>query len=211
MNDNKTVKLVCGHCGNKTPHRIVFRHLNRKLFDETDEKKYYEEFETTAVICGTCEGVSLLGDFKMNLHGFIQFYPRLYPNSGKLGNGIPDNIQKIYSEIWSIKQTAPSAFVGQIRRALEYLCKDKKAKGKNLFEQLNSLINMKILPETIAEMTDLIRKVGNIGVHATEEDIDIWDADLIDDFFRTIVEYVYIAPEKVQRLKNRMSVSKTEN
>lgn len=206
--DNKAqVISVCGHCGNRTPHRIVFEHTNSMLYDEIDEKKLFEPFKYIALICGTCEGLSILGGFEHELHGFIQFYPRLYPKSGELGLGIPESIRKIYSEIWPIKKNAPSAFVGQIRRALEYLCKEQKAKGKNLFEQLNSLSEMKILPATLTEMTDLIRKVGNIGVHASDEDISIWDAELVDEFFRTVIEYVYIAPNKVQRLKRSLEHS----
>jgi hypothetical protein len=52
----------------------------------------------------------------------------------------------------------------------------------------------------------LLRRVGNIGAHAMEEDVSIWDAELVDDFFRSVVEYVYIAPAKIRRMQERLHV-----
>jgi hypothetical protein len=63
-----------------------------------------------------------------------------------------------------------------------------------------------IFPGYFAEITDLMRHVGNLGSHASDKDVDFWDAELLDDFFRSIVEYVYIAPSKIQRLRQRISV-----
>jgi hypothetical protein len=48
-----------------------------------------------------------------------------------------------------------------------------------------------------------MRHIGNLGSHAGDKDVDFWDAELLDDFFRSAVEYVYIAPSKIERLKQR--------
>ncbi len=202
-----TTILICGHCGNKTPHEIIFEHSHNRLFDEIDGKKVFETFKYCCVKCATCKGISLLGGFKPEVLDLIQLYPRLYPKSGELGRGVPERIRRIYNEIWPIKQKAPGAFAGQIRRALEYLCSEQKAGGRTLVDQLRFLSDKGVLPETLAQMTDLIRKVGNIGVHASEEDIDVWDAELIDEFFRSVVEYVYVAPRKVELLRQKLKGS----
>jgi hypothetical protein len=103
-----------------------------------------------------------------------------------------------------LRRTAPNAFAGQIRRALEYVCQDQNAAGRTLFHQLEDLANRGLLPAALAETTAILRKAGNIGVHADEEDIDVWDAELIDELFRLVIEYVYIAPAKTKRLQTRM-------
>jgi hypothetical protein len=48
-------------------------------------------------------------------------------------------------------------------------------------------------------MTDLMRRVGNLGAHAGDEEVDFWDAELLDEFFRLVVDYVYITPSRIER------------
>jgi len=120
---------------------------------------------------------------------------------------VPERILKLYEEIWPLRHLAPNAFASQIRRALEFICRDQKAQGNNLFQQLKDLVARGTFPGYFAEITDLMRHIGNLSAHAGDEDIDFWDAELLDDFFRSIVEYVYIAPLKIQRLKDRISRS----
>jgi hypothetical protein len=49
-----------------------------------------------------------------------------------------------------------------------------------------------------------------MGAHATDEDLSQWDAELIDDFFRSVVEYVYVAPAKIRRMQRRLAVSSSD-
>lgn len=50
-----------------------------------------------------------------------------------------------------------------------------------------------------------MRYIGNLGAHASDHEIDTWDAELLDDFFRSVVDYVYIVPSKIERLKQRFA------
>ena len=50
-------------------------------------------------------------------------------------------------------------------------------------------------------MTDILRALGNIGSHAGEETILPEHVDVIDEFFRAVIEYVYIGPFKVREFK----------
>lgn len=36
-----------------------------------------------------------------------------------------------------------------------------------------------------------------------DEELTIWDAELIDDFFRATLEYVNVAPPKIRRMEDR--------
>jgi hypothetical protein len=94
--------------------------------------------------------------------------------------------------------------VGQIRRLLEFICNDQGASGKTLFDKLNHLTSKGIFPGYFANITDLLRRVGNMGAHAMPEDVSVWDAELIDDFFRSVIEYVYVAPAKIKRMRERL-------
>jgi hypothetical protein len=47
--------------------------------------------------------------------------------------------------------------------------------------------------------------LGNLGAHALENvEITSYDASLANDFFRAIIEYVYVAPGKVDSFKKRL-------
>ena len=50
-----------------------------------------------------------------------------------------------------------------------------------------------------------MRQIGNLGAHAGDGEVDFWDAELLDDFFRAVVEYVYVVPSKIARMKQRIS------
>jgi hypothetical protein len=117
---------------------------------------------------------------------------------------IPERIYTIYQEVWPLRHRSPTAFIGQIRRLLEFVCKDKNASGTDLFDKLEDLVTKGVFPGYFAEITDLLRKIGNLGAHADDRELSVWDAELVDDFFRSVVEYVYVAPAKIKRMQRRI-------
>jgi hypothetical protein len=208
---NNLIRL-CPHCNNVTPHQYIVDCAVNKLYDEIkvddgENQIIIEKFVYYFLQCSTCQDYSLIGGFELELPQSPSQYPVLYPESDELGLDVPQKIVKVYREASRIRHQAPNAYAGQIRKALEFLCKDQNASGSNLYKQINSLVVKGIIPPTLAEMTSLIRLLGNLGVHATDDDVNVWDVQLIDDFFRSIVEYVYVAPSKIARLKSRLEQS----
>lgn len=201
---------LCPHCNNVAPHQLIYDGVVSKLYDEiqvsdAETRKILENFVYILLQCSTCQDYSLIGGFNLELPESQSQFPVLYPDSDDLGSSVPEKLRKVYGEASRIRRKAPNAYAGQIRRALEFLCKDQEATGGNLYEQLKSLVAKGVIPPTLAEMTTLIRLLGNLGVHATDDEVSIWDAQLIDEFFRSIVEYVYVAPSKIARLKSRLT------
>lgn len=210
--------FLCCHCGNRTPHSRVFEHTGSVLY-EVIERRYYEPFNFHCYVCGTCSGLSLLGCFaheKPEQDDDAPPLPRLYPIgpdidppphtvSGK--NPIPLSVRHAFRQAWPLRHTAPAAFANQIRRTLEFICEDQQAQGKNLYQQLEDLASKGVFPGGLADIATLVRMLGNIGSHASEKEISIWDAELLDALFRMLLEYVYLGPARVKRLKARMSSS----
>ncbi len=104
----------------------------------------------------------------------------------------------------NLKHQAPNAFGNQIRRCLEFICNDKRADGKNLHEKLLSLSKKELLPGAYKDISNIIRIVGNIGSHLTDRELDYWDVELLDEFFKIIIDYIYIIPTKLKRLEQRI-------
>ena len=60
-------------------------------------------------------------------------------------------------------------------------------------------------------MSYVLRLLGNIGAHASQQPVKPGHVRVIDEFFRAIVEYVYIAPQKIKQLKDQLSRLKSAN
>jgi hypothetical protein len=187
------------------------------LYDEIIDELVYDRFRYEAYTCGTCKGLSLLGCFEYEALDIPEGLPlpRLYPIGPDIdpprhtvleGNAIPPAVRNAFRDAWPLRHTAPSAFANQIRRTLEFICEDQKADGKTLSAQLQDLVNKGVFPQGVVDVADLVRELGNVGSHASEKQISIWDAELLDGLFRTILEYVYIGPARVKRLKERISL-----
>lgn len=204
--------IECGHCGNITPHERIFDYVHPMVFEQFDDELLNADFTWLCYRCGTCGGLNVFGDFLMDSTSDIS-RTRLHPKASSIlppahllspGQPIPTKVYNVYREIWPLRHRSPAAFVAQIRRLLEYICDDKSASGKDLFEKLNDLVEKGVVLGCFSEMTDLLRRVGNLGSHATDMELDIWDAELVDDVFRSVVDAVYVAPARLERMKERM-------
>lgn len=216
MAGNTSELLVCYHCGNTVTHQKVGSHHAQHLYEHMEGQRFNEDFDYELYQGSTCQGLSIYGDFAAYPRHKNVASRRIYPRGSELlpeghmlasADCVPQRIRQLYEEIWPLRLIAPNAFAGQVRRALEFICRDQKAEGGTLFQQLENLVARGTFPGYFAEITDLMRHVGNLGAHAGEKDVDFWDAELLDDFFRSVVEYVYIAPSKIERLKQRISRS----
>ena len=57
-------------------------------------------------------------------------------------------------------------------------------------------------------MTDILRMLGNIGSHAADESVEPEYVDAIDEFFRAVVEYVYVAPYRVNEVRAQLDYAR---
>jgi hypothetical protein len=131
--------LVCYHCTNTVPQQRVGSYQGQQLYEHIDGRRFNEDFAYDLYQCPTCRGISIYGDFvKYPAHQTLaarRIYPRgshLLPESHKLASAecVPHRIMNLYEEIWPLRHIAPNAFAGQIRRALEFICRDQKAQSK---------------------------------------------------------------------------------
>jgi hypothetical protein len=88
-----------------------------------------------------------------------------------------------------------------VGRTLEEICNHEKAPGKVLAEKIESLAASGRLPQVLADMVTNLRLLRNLAAHANENDYEIKEEDvpIIRDFIDTVLEYLYIAPEKIKK------------
>jgi hypothetical protein len=210
---NKTQRrhvAFCPHCGNTTPQRIAFEHRYRDTWFGSDGKPWAPdegpESEAIVCICDTCEAVLLYDGVSYVESGC---WPELmYPRDTTLPKGVPVAIRDIYAEARVVKQNAPNAFAMMIRKGLEAICDDRGAPQGTLHSRLKYLAQQGEVPPVLAEMTDALRVVGNTAAHGSLQAITQPMTWAIDEFFRTIVEYVYVAPSKLAEFKEKLAATK---
>lgn len=138
--DNEKKILRCFHCGNLTSHSLVFSDSGNLMFEEFPKdgggyERHNERFDFLNYKCSTCESINLIGGFNYQYNGSNLFeYQRLYPQGPNIippdhhwsGNKspVPEELSRIYEEIWFLKHQVPHAFGNQIRRCLEFICEE---------------------------------------------------------------------------------------
>ena len=206
MDDEFRSLGFCPHCSNEAPQRLVH---TQRYTERTWEAGLGRETEPTpwstfVAACEACGHILLYDNYGDQLdeeefhRGVLAF-----PEHG-LPISVPSSIREIYAEALRIRSLAPNAFAVQVRKALEALCEDRKAVGRNLATQLEDLARKNEIPSVLVELADTVRLVGNVGAHTGSQAVHQLQAYEIDEFFRVLVEFVYVAPSKLAAFRKRL-------
>lgn len=197
----------CTNCGNRAPQELIHtqKYLERAWGADGRESDPHP-WSMFVAVCETCSQLLLyenLGD-QASPEDFERC-ELVFPKPLRLGIAVPREIAAIYEEAIRIKELAPNAFAVQIRRALEALAADKGVKKGTLQVQLNELAKNGDIPPNLARASDLLRILGNVGAHASSQSVHPLLAHVIDEFFRAVIEYVYIAPKRLAEFEAQMN------
>jgi hypothetical protein len=196
--------MECSHCGNKAPQTIEFSIT-------TSEDCYIDDvlvedavlIDYILIHCSSCGQVSLLVFYPGEELGELKDAHILYPNIKKVSDNVPLTIKESYQEAIKVKRISNTAFLILIRKSLEFLCRDKGLEGRNLKEQIEKLSKEGIIPEGLYIVAEKLRLFGNFGAHdrvkISEEEIS-----LIDDLFSTLIDYVYVLPDKIKKMELKL-------
>ncbi len=187
--------FLCPHCLSEAPHKLTFHHCPKRS-GETRVR----DFDVYWIsICEACNEITIWGDKKfVGLVGFhTEKHSVIFPPKETFFGEIPERISKIYQEAKFIIKLSPNGFSVLIRKALEAICDDKLISKGNLVSRLERLVSQEKIPQIIEDITNILRIIGNIGAHEGNEDVSSEYAAVLDEFFRIIIEYVYVIPKKV--------------
>ena len=200
---------VCPHCGNKAPQRLVLmQHTDSSTLD-SDWNESPAPAAWYIAVCEACSNVLVYcgwaeGSIPEKEHFLHRLTILMWPDSGALHPAVPKAIAAIYREAHRLKDIAPNAFAVQVRRALEAVCNDQGIFRGQLYKRVAELVQKGIVPPVFGEAADLLRVVGNMGAHAGEAGVHTWLVSALDELLRSVVEYVYIAPSKIEDFRQRL-------
>ena len=194
----------CPHCGNKTQYEILHKVDAIEESYSVEDPEDVMDFEVfySLIRCSTCKKISMFlnteyDDCSVNLSEASL----CYPHEREIDKNVPEIIVRNYNEAKKVKRISRPAFAVMIRRGLEFLCVEQNAKGKNLKDKITNLVSMGIIPVTLAEMAETLRFLGNAGAHDCDYEIDKMEVQAMDDFYLAMIEYVYVAPSKLKKIK----------
>lgn len=208
---SKLKTLICPHCGNKTPHSVVFTHSYIGGWYGADGKEtsnpptsYY-----TGYACSTCNDLSIYENH--DYQDWDEESILAFPESASMDESIPQSIKEIYEEAKRIQKISPNAYAVLIRRALEALCDDREAPKGKLHVRLQKLVDNGEIPPVLAEVTTALRELGNSGAHNTEQKVTVPITWQMENLFKTVVEYVYVAPARLKSYQESIRPNGTPN
>jgi len=199
--------ILCHHCNNIAPQKLVFKHdcNDYGFFESGDKTDFTYDVRYYITVCETCGDLSIY-------YASVEIFDEkdfnqatlIYPYQKINLNKLPEIVRKCYIEAIRVKNNVPNAFAMLIRKALEAICYDKGILKGSLYEKINELSKKNLIPENLSDMSDIIRSIGNIGAHNTTLDVKPGFVNTLDEFFISIIEYIYIQPEKITEIQKKL-------
>lgn len=153
--------------------------------------------------CYNCDKVAVW------VHGNL-----IFPNE-KLGvppnSDLPDNITRDYEEARGIIGESPRGAAALLRLCVQKLCIHLGEKGKNIDDDIASLIAKGLNP-LVQKSLDIVRVIGNEAVHPGVIDLhdDRDTASQLLILINSIADQMISHPKKVEELYGKLPESKRE-
>jgi len=188
----------CPHCG-------AFAHM-RWLSQNT--LVYYQ------AICDHCKEYSLwrvtkINDSGVNNGSMVSIGTMLYPDFGSAplpAEDMPEDVKKDYEEAARIFIKSPRGAAALLRLGLQKLCIHLGEKGKNINDDIRSLVEKGVFSGQVVKVADTLRITGNDAVHPgqiSDEDFDR-AAGKMFDLINFIVKKAITEPKELDELYQLM-------
>lgn len=127
---------------------------------------------------------------------FEDYYPNPEKNRTGLSDDylLPEKLQRIYNETLSALNGNNPVLTGiGLRAIIETVCKDQSATGRNLYSQINILVEQSVLTKEGAEILHKLRVLGNDAAHEVKPHSNV-QLGLAFDVVEHLLQGVYILP-----------------
>ena len=218
--DNETsefdVVMLCDHCGKRTTFHIRSHYTHTEHMEEDFEHAETFIYTTWYIMqCTRCSKPVVTQVNKSSKRGVIKAWEDslpsvevLYPTGKTPLTNLPEVIERKYAEALRVSNISPSSCAVLVRKTLEAVCKHENAPGKVLADKLKNLADTGRIPQTLVDIALHLRQLGNLGAHFDEDEVTETDVLIILDFVELLLEYLYVAPAKIEAVKQRLNKQK---
>ena len=209
---------ACGHCEHVAVMEVVATHSAVKAHEaETPENRFSPTISWDAgdvyelLKCPACEGV-MLRSYWWHSEMDGEAPQRLYPPPERQLQGLPNAIQKALDTARKVKRIDANLFGVQLGRILEMVVHDQRAEGKSLHSRLEFLAAQQQIPDRLAQVASGLRKLRNIGAHATPgEELTPAELPIAEALCVALLEYLYAAPHLLAVVEQRLKDLKVKD
>lgn len=186
----------CGHCGLRRAQMVQAYGPAETVRSNGSRRSF------TFLVCPDCAGVTVVEHTGPNAH------PKLvgvWPDSPERAldvDHLPDRVARYYASARkALDAGIPDAAAVQLRRTLEAAADEYDVSERVLVKSIQRLIDEGHVTKTFGDVLHLIRTVGNLGAHASDEDVDAETAQKMLTLTTQILRNLFEVPEELRLLK----------
>lgn len=203
-----TRNSLCPSCSNISPQELLYSYTfeEQRPYDKTfnfapGEGPQHRYF---VAACSTCRSMLVyMSTYDPCEPTEFHRCDIVYPHGVALDHSVPERVRQCYAEAKRIQHNSPNAFTLMLRRALEAICEDQGITSGSLKSKLDKLASDGTIPPVLAAMSWALRILGNESAHEQKE-MSVYTTWILDDFFKAIVEFVYVAPSKLAQFERHL-------
>lgn len=200
----KEIEAACANCGEGTSH-VVRASMREVGSDQPNPDWSYDWINEYEIIqCGGCKMLSFR-KVHSNSEDFdgegyvetIELFPSRVKGRAPLNDYVllPMALQRIYLETLKALNSEQPVLAGiGIRAAVETVCKDQGATGKDLEKKIDDLVSKHVLTRAGADILQKLRVMGNKAAHEVEPH-NVQQLGFALDVIDNLVSSVYILPQ----------------
>lgn len=130
---------------------------------------------------------------------------------GKHINHLPESISRYFRNAQIVLSAGvPSAAAVELRRTLEASAAHFGATGGALVKQIQKLIDDGLVTRQFGEAMTHVRKIGNVGAHATDEELSVRDIELASRFTEQLLRNLFEVPGELLGLREETAAEQAE-
>lgn len=211
-NNEKYIIKECRFCGNKTKLDIVgsYKVTHEEEFYNEDYNEYIPEWisdtEWMMLKCCVCDNISLGNEYvdKSLASSGLSHISIEYPKTTYDSYQMPKEIYGAYEVALKARYLDGALCILSLRRTLEIICKEQGEIKGDLITKVKNLADKGILPSVLKDVSHILRIFGNAAAHGDDISFTKTQIEHLIEFTETIIDYIYILPKKLEKLKNNI-------
>lgn len=194
-------ELVCGHCRHRGLSKVLADYSERDRETLTSPCGYLISQSArpwgvgySLSLCLSCDKPTLT---RIEWHD--DFGPRgysydiVYPAEESLVQVLPAEVKDAYLAARRFNKTHPETCAAYLRRALELVCADRRARGESLCAKIGDLAGKGEIPLKLFELVSTFENQAKAGR----------ETEFLQSLCEAVFGYVYYGPALLERLERR--------
>lgn len=131
-----------------------------------------------------------------------------------LPESVPEKYKKEYLEACLVLPDSSKASAAISRRCLQAIIREElKIIRHNLSEEIEEVLENRLLPSYLSNNIDAVRSIGNFAAHPIKStntgeiiDVEIGEAEWLLDILEGLFDFIFIQPEIMKKKKEDLNI-----